>query len=75
MKQLGTALHIYAEAHDQRLPTAAWAEAVYPYAKNWDLFTCDKVREKKERWGYALHWKALGVNLTSVGDPSAGVML
>lgn len=75
MKQIGTSLHLYAEAHDQRLPTAEWADAVYPYAKNWDLYTCDKVAEQGGKWGYAFHWKALGVNLASVGDPSKGVML
>ncbi len=75
MKQVGTSLHMYAEANDQRLPSSEWSDAIYVYAKNWDLFTCDKVREKQERWGYALHWKALGVNLTSVSDPAMRVML
>jgi len=75
LKQLGMSCHLYSEANDQHLPSVEWADAVYPYAQNWDLYTCDKVRAKKLKWGYAFNWSALGVEISSVPDQVESVLL
>lgn len=75
MKQLSMSIHLYADAHDQRMPSSEWADATYPYSKNWELHTCDKVQEKGLKWGYAFNWAVVGVETSAVTDPSKSVLL
>lgn len=75
LKQLSTSLHIYADAHDQRMPASEWADVVNSYAQDWELHTCDKVKARRLKWGYAFNWSFLGVETDEVTDPSKSVLL
>ena len=65
MKQLGTALMMYAQDWDETLPfwrTAChndpnyppggllWTEQLYPYIKNWEVFQCPSAAQTNGEW-------------------------
>lgn len=70
MRQIGLAIKQYRSDYDERLPLIAllnssafgWADAVYPYARNHQLFQCPSEKTSKEpaanagRRGYTDYW-------------------
>lgn len=53
----------------------SWADAIYPFTKNWGLYTCDKVREQNGKWGYATNFEKLGMAVSKFDKPEEQVLL
>lgn len=75
IKQLGTSFLIYADSHDDRMPLVDWADGIYPYAKNWEFYTCDRIEERNMKWGYAMNFEVLGVDYGTVTKPGEEIIL
>ncbi len=62
IKQLSTSIAIYESDFDDRFPQAKWMDEIYPYAKNWDLFSCPATLPPGKvatppKTGYAMNWR------------------
>jgi prepilin-type processing-associated H-X9-DG protein len=85
LRQIGLAMILYAEAHDDYLPPArTWADALLllPYWKSptdsnfhpIELFR-DPSAPAGQPWNYAFNRNLAGVRLSDIKDPAATVML
>jgi len=72
LKQLGLALLMYLQDHDNWLPDEGWVEAVYPYINNRAVFTCPSRPEQPV--GYALNEALLPMNMGDLPEPSQTVL-
>ena len=73
IKQLGTAMAIYASDYDERYPLAAsWHEELGPYTKNEDLFHCSVATSP---WSYAMNASMAGTHEETIKDPTFKVLL
>ncbi len=67
LKQLSTSIAIYESDFDDRFPQSQWMDEIYPYAKNWDLFSCPATLPPGKvttppKTGYAMNWRLIGVD-------------
>jgi hypothetical protein len=68
IKQLALSMHIYAVDHEDRLPLEPdWGEAVYPYVKNWDIYS------PPQNWfdglTYSMNRQLAGADLQAIPEP------
>jgi hypothetical protein len=72
VRQSGTALLMYVQDYDERLPAQpAWMDVSWPYMKNEALLKCPEVRRSSETgYGYAFNRSLLGKKVGSVPDLS-----
>jgi prepilin-type processing-associated H-X9-DG protein len=83
LRQIGLALILYAQAHDDHLPDAdGWVDALLPQWKNVQdkgfhaeaLFR-DPSAPEEQPWNYAFNRALSGARLGDIKDPSATVMV
>ncbi len=83
LRQIGLAMTLYAEAHDNHLPPAdTWVDAILPTWKNvtdrsfhpTELFR-DPLAPAGQAWNYAFNRNLSGVRLSDIKDPATTVML
>lgn len=68
LKQLSTALLMYAEDHSGKLPPASsWSVAITAYIKTPDVFQCPN--RKKQRFGYAFNSHLSGARIDDIQSP------
>jgi prepilin-type processing-associated H-X9-DG protein len=81
VKQIGLAMHMYANDNDNRFPRGhyqqggqdvSWEVAIQPYLKNWLLFVCPNQRRLPGRYPLApaTHPFGYGVNRTYLFPPA-----
>lgn len=73
VKQLGLGVMMYAQDHDDLLPTEAWVDEIMPYVKNALVFTCPAAGDAMP--AYALNGKLLGLALAGLTEPANTVLL
>jgi len=72
LKQIGLAARLYAEDHDQKLPSAAWPGELQPYLKNAALYTCPSRADLPV--AYAMNEKVVGVSQGDLARPAETIM-
>lgn len=75
VKQLGTSLQIYLNDNDNSFPTDDWHLASLPYTRNEDLYTCNTLKGKGLRWGYAMNSSFAGKKIAAGTDGSKSVLM
>ncbi|MGI4787420.1 MAG: hypothetical protein ACRYFS_01075 [Janthinobacterium lividum] len=83
LRQIGLALIMYAEAHDDYLPAAdGWVDALLPQwagVKDPNFHAAELFRDpmapEGQRWNYAFNRALSGVKLGSIKDPATTVVL
>ena len=72
MKQLALIGMIYSGDFDDIAPPAkGWVGALYPYAKNKNVFVCAHLSGKPHQFGHALFVGAAGQNLKKIPRPES----
>lgn len=70
LRDMTTAALLYAESHDERLPSKQWMEALKPSAVKLE-FSCAKLEVEQDlKWGFALESSAAGLSVIGVEEPS-----
>lgn len=70
MKNLSVAALIYADNHDELLPSKPWIEAIRFYDKNLS-FNCGRLEKDEDlKWGFAMEESAVGRAITTFKDPT-----
>ncbi|MGD9495818.1 MAG: H-X9-DG-CTERM domain-containing protein [Armatimonadota bacterium] len=72
LKQLGLAIMVYLQDHDNWLPDENWVEAVYPYIQNRSVFTCPSRPEQPV--GYALNEALLPMDMGDLPQAAETVL-
>jgi hypothetical protein len=73
MKQLATAVTMYAQDHQSRLPPAnRWCDAINPYIRNQAIFKCPA---DKAKYSYAMNFNLSRMELKRIRNPAQTVML
>ena len=72
LKQIGLALLMYTQDHDEDLPAENWVEEVLPYLNNRQLFICPS--REGILVGYAFNEALLGANLADIAAPAETVL-
>jgi len=77
MKQCATAVRLYAEDHDDRLPPAlSWMDATRQVAQTDYVFACpDLARTNPQSYGYAMNLTVSDVNTALEDQPADTVLL
>ena len=75
VKQLATALIIYAGENGDRLPRAGWIPEIMPYVKSEQVLDCPLVAESENRYGYAMNFAIMGANLPATPNLEQTVLL
>ncbi|MHB1455960.1 MAG: hypothetical protein ACYC0V_03490 [Armatimonadota bacterium] len=74
VKQLGTAIQMYAAENDGMAPLGAnWQEALFPYIKSKTMLICPEA--KTEDRCYALNFHVQGRNIWVIDPPQNAVMV
>lgn len=78
LKNLGTAIAIYTQDYDERLPRSSptgpvWYHAVYPYVRTHGIYYCP-VR-KKVGPGYGMNWLCNGLAIAQVATAGRKILL
>ncbi len=78
LKQLGMAMVLYLDEHDDHACLNNWTDALYPYVKNWRLYTCPSVQPKDAVAGakptvsgYAMNYRLVGAAMRTVNKDCA----
>ena len=75
LKQIGLALTLYLETHNQRMPDAdRWTDEIMPYVRNQNLFH-DPSAPASQKWSYAFNRSLSRVPLMRLQSPATTVML
>lgn len=69
LKQIATGMNLYVEANNGRFPKRTWVEEVKPRGSPNFSFTCPKVQHDGGKWGYAMSYKLMGKEMSSVQNP------
>ena len=70
LRQIALAMRMYIADWDGGFPPAnKWCDALRPYVRSFDLFTCPAVAERGGRWGYAMNWKLSRRRLSEIERP------
>lgn len=72
LKQLGLAAMMYIHDHDETLPDVTWAEDLFPYTKNRQIYTCPKRPDLPV--GYAINAAVVGVAMADIENPAQTVL-
>ncbi len=72
MKSLCLAALLYAQDHDETLPTEAWPQQLEPYAKTRAIYRCPAAAGQDT--GYAINDKLVGLNLGKIATPAETVL-
>lgn len=76
LKQLGTAMMMYANENDECLPTSdKWIDSLSPYMRNSSILKCPSVLGIKSRTSYAMNNGISGVKEDKLNDSSGTVLL
>lgn len=84
LKQLYTAVLMYSQDYDDRLPRAAqWMDATLPYYKNWQICQCPTVGETNppptgapaDKYGYGYDGTLAFKRTTKLSNPAARPLL
>lgn len=71
MKQLALGMRMYSQDYDDVLPPAdSWSEALMPYEKTKDAFTCPTLRKQGQEGGYAMNLALSGAKTGTIADSS-----
>ena len=74
LKQLGLAVMMFAQDHDERLPSAdKWTDEIMPYLKNENLLKCPTAKDLA--CAYALNKRIAGKSLAQIPNPAATVLI
>lgn len=75
LKQIALGVIMYEQDHDEKLPpTRTWMEAIYPYLKTEQIFTCPSLKPG-EKYGYAFNSGASGKNVAVFSNPAQTVLI
>lgn len=75
LKQMGTAMQMYAQDYGGKFPPAdEWNDLIYPYTKNPKLLICPLARDKSKP-SYAMNSRLSGFAGNKVKDPLSTIML
>ncbi|HOS92726.1 MAG TPA: hypothetical protein PLQ54_05395, partial [Armatimonadota bacterium] len=72
-KQIGLGIMMYAQDHDQTLPTEDWVEELMPYIKNEQLLRCPAAGDAMPAYGF--NEKLLGLTLADIAKPAETVLV
>ncbi len=75
VKQLGTSLILYLNDNDSVFPADDWYVATLPYTKSGAIYTCNLIKDRGLRWGYAMSLSFAGKKISSGTDGSKCVLL
>jgi prepilin-type processing-associated H-X9-DG protein len=68
VKQLCLATLMYAQDHDEKLPTEGWRKQLEPYSQNTAIYGCPGAAD--QGIGYAINETLVGVKLDAIAAPS-----
>lgn len=74
MKQISTSAATYAVDHNGAFPPNAWIDALMPYAKDEEFFTCPTLRHDGYKWGYALNVQLNATSTKFIEEPERTVL-
>jgi prepilin-type processing-associated H-X9-DG protein len=76
LKRLGNGMLDYASDNDERLPVANWMEFAQTRAKADTPLRCSELpKPGPDAYGYAMHKRMVGQQLTKLKEPDKAVML
>lgn len=73
LKQLAAGCLMYAQDHDETMPTETWVKDILPYVQNEAVFACPSRPNLKI--AYALNEEVLGLSLARIARPAETVLL
>jgi prepilin-type processing-associated H-X9-DG protein len=75
VRHIASAMSIYFEDFDDRVPLETWNDDLLPYTKNRDLYDCYEGSTNTPSYGYAMNLAVVGLNVKTVKVPAETVML
>ena len=74
LRQIGLAVLMFAQDHDEKLPSAdKWTDEIMPYLKNENLLKCPAAKDLA--CAYALNQKVAGKRLAEIANPATTVLI
>lgn len=76
LKQLDLAFEMYLmDSEDVYPPTVGWADGIYPYIKNRQIYGCPLIKRSPNEYGYAYREAIANHDLRKIDDPAMEVAL